>query len=167
MFNTQTPTHTISVLGFEPSSRKPTIGEEIQSKLLEVCYSLCRSSYLGSRILFLFLWLSSDDVIKTLDICYQHPFRGGRSVLQSAMSNDTQNLARLDVVVVIDAINSLKKQMTEMNRRMVNMFQTLEIKLNSISAGVDSLRADVAGLQAFAIDIAGPAFADQKRGFAE
>lgn len=98
--------------------------------------------------MFLFLWLSSDDVIKTLDICYQHPFRGGRSVLQSAMSNDTQNLARLDVVVVIDAINSLKKQMTEMNKRMVNMFQTLETKLNSISAGVDSLRADVAGLQA-------------------
>lgn len=31
---------------------------------------------------------------------------------------------------------------------MVNMFQTLETKLNSISAGVDSLRADVAGLQA-------------------
>ena len=38
--------------------------------------------------------------------------------------------------------------MTEMNKRMVNMSQTLETKLNSISAGVGSLRADVAGLQA-------------------
>lgn len=90
------------------------------------------------------------------------------------MSNDTESLASLDAVVLIDAINSLKEQVekTSMhvikrNQQMVNTIQSLARKIDIISTEVGFLRAGLTELRAFATDTAGPALADQLRALAE
>lgn len=90
------------------------------------------------------------------------------------MSNDTESLASLDAVVLIDAINSLKEQVEKTskhvikkNQQMVNTIQSLTKRIDTISTEVRFLRAGVTKLQAFAIDTAGPALADQLRALAE
>lgn len=57
-------------------------------------------------------------------------------------------VAGLDVVVILDAINSLKKQMSKSNKRMVNMIQSLHNKITTISADMVSLQENVTELKA-------------------